>query len=581
MSWTPTVEQQDILTASDNLLIIGGAGSGKTTVALQKARRFVGENDLAPDQQVLFLSFSNAAVRRIQDAARLTLQYRERRKIAVTTFHSFCHEVLSAHWRLAGLGAPFKLLSPGAVTVMETRLGTDEDPEAAVLALEKEGQVSFDRYAPIVATLFDRVMALHQAYASAYPLVIVDEYQDTADSEHELTRRLGHHGQLICCGDPKQRIYDFRPGTRSDRLREAQADFDLRQITLTQNHRSAEADIEEVAAAILSGESRIPKPRRVHVETYVTDHDLAEGLKKLIVALERAIRRYTRQPAREVSIAIMCRTNVFVGTTSRLLTSPSKAFPRPFRHQILLPQEGLAMAWEAVATVMAPGRSVTAKTSDVLRAAARLDRWEGGSSKTRIDHAEKLEDWAASIDDGTLSRRARGVHQLRERIGGRIANLSGDPGVDGVAVREAFRGLAGEHLRHVVRLLDLRPFGVNATRLMTDLAEAYRLTDEYVRVESLVARHLLSERLQGDGDAGSGRVLMTMHKCKGREFDAAIIVDGRAHRSIVFRNERGQATQPESRRLLATSIQRARVAAVIFTSQVEPCPLIPRFAGRR
>ena len=225
MSWIPTDEQQAVLSSSDDLLIIGGAGSGKTTVALEKARRFASENELAPDQRVLFLSFSNTAVRRIQEAAGLALTKRDRRKIAVTTFHSFCHEVLGAHWRLAGLGAPFELLTPGAVAVMKTRLSDHEDPEASVLALEKEGQVCFERYAPLVVALFDRVGTLRTAYASAYPLVVVDEYQDTANHEHDLVRRLAQHGQLICCGDPKQRIYDFRLGTVDDRLGQAEEDF--------------------------------------------------------------------------------------------------------------------------------------------------------------------------------------------------------------------------------------------------------------------------------------------------------------------------------------------------------------------
>ena len=202
------------------------------------------------------------------------------------------------------------------------------------------------------------------------------------------------------------------------------------------------------------------------------------------------------------------------------------------------------------------------------------DRVDAGVSVSRIAHAEKLEDWAAKMMDGTLSGHAKGAHQLLERIGGLVGTLSGDPTADSARVTTAFRGLKGDHLRHVVRLLDVRPFGVNAAEMMTELAESHRQTGGYLRVEDVVRRRLVEERLHGDVDAGSGRVLMTMHMCKGREFDAAIIVDGRNRDNIVLPDERQKAEQPESRRLLATSIQRARFAAFVFTNGAETCPLV-------
>ena len=177
--------------------------------------------------------------------------------------------------------------------------------------------------------------------------------------------------------------------------------------------------------------------------------------------------------------------------------------------------------------------------------------------------------------DDSLPKRAQGAHQLLERISGLVGTLSGDPTADSARVAKAFHPLAGNHLKHVNRLLDLRPFGVNATEMMTELTESFQDTGGYRRAEDLVAHQLVQERLQGDVDTGSGRVLMTMHKCKGREFDGAIIVDGRNRDSIVLPSERQKAKQPESRRLLATSIQRARFKTIIFTNQAEQCPLIP------
>ena len=270
-------------------------------------------------------------------------------------------------------------------------------------------------------------------------------------------------------------------------------------------------------------------------QLYYNHAQLATLLKQRIIGLERGIRRHTGQPGRRVSIAVMCYRNQFVGTLSQLLTSHSGYFKHPFRHRVLLPQEGLAIAWEAVAAVLALGPWVTAKAARVLQAAARLDRLDARGSASRIARAEKLEGWATKMLGGTLSGHAKGAHQLSKRIGGLVGTFTGDPMADSARVATAFRGLKGDHLQHVVRLLDLRPFGVNAAEMMTELAESHRGTGGYLRAEDLVARQLVQERLQGDVDAGSGRVLMTMHKCKGREFDAVIIVgreESRQYRSV-------------------------------------------------
>ena len=81
--------------------MLGGPGSGKTTIALKKAVRLIDEG-LQPGQAILFLSFSRAAVARIGEASKAEVEKSKRHQLSVQTFHSFCWELLRSHGYLVG-----------------------------------------------------------------------------------------------------------------------------------------------------------------------------------------------------------------------------------------------------------------------------------------------------------------------------------------------------------------------------------------------------------------------------------------------------------------------------------------------
>ena len=99
-------DRRRILEATGHVLVTGGPGSGKTTIALRKAVERI-EAGLEPGQKVLFLSFSRAAVARIVDSARRDLPRTLRRFLEIQTFHSFCWQLLQGHAYL--LGSPRRL----------------------------------------------------------------------------------------------------------------------------------------------------------------------------------------------------------------------------------------------------------------------------------------------------------------------------------------------------------------------------------------------------------------------------------------------------------------------------------------
>ena len=89
---------QEALDHDCPVLVLGGPGSGKTTLSLLKAQAIL--PDLQAGQEILFLSFSRAAVRQVEIRCRDILHSEERRQIAVRTYHAFAMDILRVHGRL-------------------------------------------------------------------------------------------------------------------------------------------------------------------------------------------------------------------------------------------------------------------------------------------------------------------------------------------------------------------------------------------------------------------------------------------------------------------------------------------------
>ena len=118
--------QKEVMEAEDHLLVMGGPGSGKTTISILKAAD-VAENELGPGQKVLFLSFARATVSRVVEAIEHEQQIpsEQKRLIDVETYHSFFWRILKTHGYLIGLPRRLFILTPPdeAIALSEIRLG--------------------------------------------------------------------------------------------------------------------------------------------------------------------------------------------------------------------------------------------------------------------------------------------------------------------------------------------------------------------------------------------------------------------------------------------------------------------------
>jgi len=327
-------KHEAILAQEGHLLVVGGPGSGKTTIALVKAQRRC--SDLKPGQEILFLSFSRAAVRQILTACKDILTAKERKLIQVKTYHSFCLEVLESHGRLL-CGRPVSFLYPGDERLRKSTFHGDWDAERSRLSMQ-EGLYCFDLFARSVATLYEQCNALRMLYADKYPFVIVDEFQDTDDDQWRIIQECLRVTDVFCLADPEQRIFEYRKNVdprRIESLRELvkPAEFDFG----GDNHRSPTAGILQFANAILYNRSPLPKTKEVKIVYY--DGQAFESMVHAVVLwIFSGLRR---EGIENPCVAVLCRSNPFVARLSGILAEEHR-----FRGQTLLPVEH-DVVWDA------------------------------------------------------------------------------------------------------------------------------------------------------------------------------------------------------------------------------------------
>ncbi len=189
--------------------MIGGPDSGKTTLALLKCKGIL--DTLAPGQSILFLSFSRAAVQEILKRCREILTQEEMKRIDVRTYHSFCWDIhsfcwdiLRCHGRLLG-GRPLKMMAPSEEGTRRTQFEGDWGAESERLK-DEDGIVCFDLFAAATAELFEGSTHLRSWMGRLFPLVILDEFQDSDDDQWRFVQQLSAVEQTLFLADTEQRI---------------------------------------------------------------------------------------------------------------------------------------------------------------------------------------------------------------------------------------------------------------------------------------------------------------------------------------------------------------------------------------
>ncbi len=294
-------QKEAVLYTDGPLLILAGAGSGKTRVIAYRIAYLVGGGIAKPDE-VLAVTFTNKAAEEMRERV-AGLVGGTSSGMWISTFHALCARLLRREAAHIGLSRDFVIydssdqlaavkqilrdqqvddsfLAPRAALSRISHAKNRMESPAAMLArrssyrddvvarvyeeyvktLAASGALDFDDLLLKTVDLFERAESVRNQYSRRFRFVMVDEYQDTNRPQYLLMRRLAeHHRNLTVVGDPDQSIYAWR-GADIRNILDFETDFpEAKVVRLEQNYRSTEVILAAASAVIANNLNRKDK----------------------------------------------------------------------------------------------------------------------------------------------------------------------------------------------------------------------------------------------------------------------------------------------------------------------------------
>jgi len=359
-------QREAVLKTEGPLLILAGAGSGKTRVIAHRIAHLVSDGLTEPDR-ILAVTFTNKAAGEMRSRVEALLGT-DCRSMWVSTFHALCARLLRREAPQIGLSRDFVIydssdqmtlmkhvlreagldgtLQPRVVLSrishaknrMEAADGipgawTSRDEQVSKLfasytkALKEANALDFDDLLLQTVELFEQSASVRERYSKKFRYVMVDEYQDTNRPQYLLIRHLATHHNLCVVGDPDQSIYKWR-GADLRNILDFEHDFpEVATVRLERNYRSTQVILDAASAVIANNRNR--KDKRLYTERgggakilyYRAGDDLDEA-----EFVSRTSRMALHEDP-ENTVAILYRTN----SQSRTLEDALRRAGTPYR----------------------------------------------------------------------------------------------------------------------------------------------------------------------------------------------------------------------------------------------------------
>jgi DNA helicase-2/ATP-dependent DNA helicase PcrA len=374
-------QQREAVEAVDGpLLILAGAGSGKTRVITYRIVHLIENKGVEPDS-ILAVTFTNKASAEMAERVGSMLGGRTLRKPLIATFHSFCVRVLRRdieELKVGGAGykKDFAIYDESdqqsVVKGVMRRLGLDDkqlkpsavlsriswaknhmlDPQELYLQsadpitekiahifeeyrkeLRKSNALDFDDLLLETVRLLKSSATVRERYQRRYQYMLIDEYQDTNRPQYELIKLLAGPDHNVCVvGDEDQSIYSWR-GADIRNILEFEKDFpEARIIRLEQNYRSTQAILEAASAVVSNNLKRKGKTLWTARQggNKIGYYEAPDGENESLFAadyISRYLKKMKEEGAEDVRVAVLYRLN----SQSRLIEEAMRRYQLPYQ----------------------------------------------------------------------------------------------------------------------------------------------------------------------------------------------------------------------------------------------------------
>ena len=347
------MQKKAVLQTEGPVLVLAGAGSGKTTVLVNRIAYMISEKHIRP-WNILAITFTNKAAREMKDRIERLLGDTAK-DMWIGTFHSVCVRILRSCIDLLGYRRDFVIYDTADTkTVMKEclrELDIDEksfpvrnvlsiisnakndlmdaatfenvyksDYRMSIIAkiyyryqtkLRKNNAVDFDDIILNTVKILSENPDVLSKYQDKFQYILVDEYQDTNNSQYLLINLLAQANRNLCVvGDDDQSIYKFR-GANIGNILNFEDDYsDVQKITLDQNYRSTQNILDAANSVISNNKGRMGKSlwtsngdgNKVFVYTGTNEYDEARYI-------ARQIKKHFDEQGSFSDCAILYRTN--------------------------------------------------------------------------------------------------------------------------------------------------------------------------------------------------------------------------------------------------------------------------------
>jgi DNA helicase-2/ATP-dependent DNA helicase PcrA len=602
--------QQEAVTRTEGpLLVLAGAGSGKTRVITYRIAYLL-QNRKIPPYAILAVTFTNKAAGEMRERV-ISLTGKEGRAVWISTFHSACVRILRQHIEKLGISRHFsifdandstrvikevlaemnidaRILPPRRVSYLISRaknaliepdhmaeqgeVHRDHLMDKIVLAyrmyeerLRNSQALDFDDLLFFTWKLFDEKPDVIKSYENLLHYILVDEYQDTNHAQYQIIRQLSaKHRNLCVVGDDDQSIYRWR-GADITNILDFEKDFPEAQVvTLGENYRSTGNILGAASCLIANNTGRKEKellairPDGQKVSAYAAIDEREEGNFIAASILELIRHENFRHKDFAVFYRINAQSRAIEDTFLRMnlpytIVGGVRFYDRKeirdiisYLRLVLNPAD-----WGSFERIVnAPTRGIGKTSLEKIRKAG-----SGGLSPE--------EAVLAALKSGTVKgKAARGAGDLLEALVMLREKLSLGIPLDEFAVAvfdetgylSALQAQATDEARN--RVENLHEFLVVVDDFLSS-----ELTGEMDPVETLAAfldQISLVSDIDNLKDEGSSVTLMTLHTAKGLEFPVVFVTGMEEDLLPHYRAQGEPAEMEEERRLCYVGMTRAK-----------------------